>query len=312
MSRKFSVRVASFNPPTIRRKKMRVRLKTLIAAASLAVFLFSGSSHVFAQAAKTSQAAQDPDLQAIRDNVLTVKGLKFPKLPPNPNAKTDGLSCCTIGDTRNQDVMWPNYETQGVSPQGKVTHERTDPYSPPSTCWVISTYNLSTNSASGASYNLTAVPSNYSLVTASQYQQTYQDVKNFVLNMNILGKYKIDIIANLQQFTNNYASYAQALSVSHGSLLLYTKLESKGKYGGRSWYNGTVHSNETCCPQEIRDPLALKTALTTWVTNTVNALPNKGHGVKINPRDLKSLSLGASPMDGLRANPEPSPSPTPR
>lgn len=60
---------------------MKVRLNTLIALASLAAFLIGSGSHVSAQTAKTTQAAQDPDLQAIRDNVLTVKGM-FPSCLP--------------------------------------------------------------------------------------------------------------------------------------------------------------------------------------------------------------------------------------
>jgi hypothetical protein len=300
---------------------MKVRLNTLMATVSLAAFLFGGAGHVFAQreattpglAGNTAAAApQDPDLRAIRDNTLIVQGMKFPKLLPAANARSSGPSCCTIGDTRSQEVMWPNYETQGVKPKGKVTHERTDPYSPPPTCWVISSYKLTTNSTSGASSNLTAVPAGYSFVTSNQYQQTFQDIKNLVLNMKILDKYKIDIIANLQQFTNNYASYAQSLSVSHGSLLLYTKLESKGMFGGRSWYRGVVSATETCCPQEIQDPVALKTALTIWVENTVNALPNKGKGRVFNPRDIQGQTFEAGPRGGTSTPLEPSPPPTPR
>jgi hypothetical protein len=164
-----------------------------------------------------------------------------------------------------------------VYPQGKVTYEGITPYGVPP-CWAISTYNMTVIQALHASYTLTSVPAGYSFVTSSQYQQTYQDVKNFVLNLNILDKYKININANLQQFTNNYAAYAQTLAVSHGSILLYAKLESAGKFNGRSEFHGIVHDTETCCPPETTDPIALKTALTTWVTNTVNALPNKGKG----------------------------------
>lgn len=292
---------------------MRIRINALVAIAFFGVLLFGGGGRVFAQAAKQPQVAQDPDLQAIRDNILTVHGLKFPKLPPSATAKSSGVSCCTIGDNRNQDVLTIHQESQGVYPQGKVTYEGTTPYSPPSTCWVISTYNLSVMSARNASYSATAVPGGYSFVTSSQYQQTYQDVKNFVLSMNILNKYKVDIVANLQQFTNNYASYAQSLGVSHGSVLVYVKLESAGKFNGRSWFDGIVHDNETCCPPEITDPAALKTALTTWVINTVNALPNKGRGPigPINPRDINlSTSKQAAPLSLEHL--EPSPSPTPR
>lgn len=283
---------------------MKVRLNTLIATVSMAVFLCGFSSPVLAQ---SIQANQDPDLKPIRDNTLTVKGMNFPKLLPNPLAKT--MSCCNVGDTRTQDVFNPFRKEAQAAKKGKVTHESTTPYSPPLTCWVISSHKLNVLSARGASYHLTAAPAGYSFVTSNQYQQTYEDVKNLVLNMNILDKYKVDIIANLKQFTNNYASYAQSLSVSHGSLLLYVKLEGQGIFNGRSWFQGTVTSTETCCPPEITNPVELRTALTTWVQNTVNALPNKGRGpgriinygniigVPIDQKDIKShvFTPGATP-----------------
>ncbi|MFL6274810.1 MAG: hypothetical protein ACJ74G_06310 [Blastocatellia bacterium] len=269
---------------------MKIKLNMLIAAASLAALLLTGSPHAYAQTGQARQAAPDADLKPISDNVLTVKGMIFPKLPRPANAK-GAASCCTVGDTRSQEVMWPHFEEQPVFPKGKVTYEGTSAYSPPSTCWVISTYNLSVTAALHASYNLTAVPSGYSFITSNQYQQTYEDVKELVLNMNILDKYKIDIVAKLKLFTNNYAAYAQSLSVSNDSLLLYVKLESAGLTKGRSWFVGLVRDTETCCPPEIKDPVALKTALTTWVTNTVNALPNKGKGtgIAVKPVDQKNL-----------------------
>lgn len=286
---------------------MIAKLRTMITVASWTVVLCAATSYTFAQTAKSLHVGQDPDLQAIRDNILTVRGMAFPKLRDRSNAKS--ASCCAIGDSRSHDVMKPNYETLGVKPKGKVTHERTDAYSPTATCWVISTHNLTTLSASGASYNLTAVPGGYSFLTSNQYQQTVEDVTNFVLNMNILNKYKVEIIANLKQFTNNYASYAQSLSVSDGSVLLYTKLESKGALGGRSWYRGIVRTTETCCPEEIKDPVVLKTALTTWVNDTVNSLPNKGQGSVRDPREVKSVER-AAPRNVIVA-PTPEPSPTP-
>ena len=237
----------------------------------------------------TTQPNEDPDLRAIRDNTLTVNGMMFPKLPRDPNAKSSA-SCCNVGDSRSGDVIRVLQERQPVYPSGKVTYEGTTPYGVP-TCWVIKSYNMTVNQALHASYSLTSVPAGYSFVTSSQYQQTYQDLKNFVLNLNILDKYKISIIANLQQFTNNYAAYAQSLSVSHASILLYVELESAGLTHGRSAFDGTVHDTESCCPAEITDPIALKTALTTWVTNTVNALPNhgKGIGIAVKPVDQKNL-----------------------
>lgn len=271
---------------------MKIKLKTMIAVAALAAIFLIGSVHAYAQTGQARQAESDPDLKPIQDNVVTVKGMIFPNLRFAGNAKSSA-SGCTVGDTRSLEVIRTYHEEPGVRPKGKVTYERTIPYSPPSTDWVISTYNLSVTNALHASYDLTAVPGGYSFMTSNQYQQTYEDVKKFVLNLNILDKYKIDILAKLKQFTNNYYSYSQSLSVSHGSLLLYVKLESAGWTKGRSWFEGVVRDTETCSPPEIKDPAALKTALTTWVNNTVNALPNKGRGtgvgVPIKKDDIKNL-----------------------
>jgi hypothetical protein len=94
-------------------------------------------------------------------------------------------------------------------------------------------------------------------------------------------------------------------------VLLYVKLESQGKDNGRSWYEGVVNTTETCCPPEIKDPLALKAALAAWVNNTVNSLPNKGKGRTFKPLDLKAQPLNSAPREGLRATPEPPPTPNP-
>jgi hypothetical protein len=288
---------------------MRYRLLALTLVASLAAIPFGVASRVVAQTSRTAPAAQDADMQAIQNNVLTVKGMKFPKLS-QANAKTNGQSCCNVGDTRSHDVINFYQETQGVKPSGKVTYQGTTPYSPPLTCWVISSYGLTDRSMRGASRHLSAAPAGYNFVTSNQYQQTYEDLKNFVMNMNILDKYKIEILANLKEFTNNYAAYSQSLSVSHGSVLLYVELTSQGKFNGRSWYEGVVNASETCCPPEIKDPLALKMALTNWVNDTIDKLPNKGKGRIIRSLDIKSLST-ATPLEGIRVNSEPTPTPTP-
>jgi hypothetical protein len=226
----------------------------------------------------------DPDLKPIADAVLTVKGKDFPKIKLADGIKKSNSqmqSCCTIGDTRNivaQDVY---DERAGVYPEGKVTLQTTHVYSPPMTCWVISSYSWQETSKRKASRVLSAVPGNYSFVTSSQYNQTYNELKDFVLKLDILGKYKADIIAKLNLFTQNYADYAYSINSSHGTVTLDVTLTSAGKFNGRSWLEGKIMTTETCCPPEIRDASLLKTVLTDWVTNTVNSLPNKGKGTKV-------------------------------
>ncbi|HRH40348.1 MAG TPA: hypothetical protein PKY82_01795 [Pyrinomonadaceae bacterium] len=256
----------------------------------LVVLIFCGL--VWAQSA---QPAPDPDLKAINEATLTVKGKLFPKIKMLNTKKTSEIqNCCNIGETRNITAMDIYDQAEGVYPQGKVTFETTHVYSPPQTCWVISSYNWSETSNSHATRSLTAMPGNYTFVTSNQYQKTYEDLKNLVLNMNILGKYKVNLIAKLELFTKNYSDYTQSISVSNPSIALYVKLESKGWKKGRSWLEGKAYTTETCCPPEIRDAVALKTTLTNWVNDTVNKLPNKGKGfltptdkVTVNPLEVK-------------------------
>jgi hypothetical protein len=295
-------------------KKMKNKLNSLMVIAFLALISIGGTEGVFAQAQpNTPPPLADPDLKIINDKTLTVAGKLFPKMAPSYN-KTSGQSCCSPGDSRNMTAVIDFKHYEQAAKKGKVTYEGTTPYSPPLSCWVISSYKLNDGSASGYSRNLTGVPSGYTFVTSSQYQQTYENLHEYVAKLNILNKFKIDLDAKLRTFTNNYSSYSQSMSASHGSVALYVKLEGKGIFNGRSWYEGTVDTTETCCPPEIHDPLALKKVLTDWVDETVNALPNKGKAIVINPRDTQLNNVQRMPAGNvtMTTNIQPEPSPTPR
>lgn len=283
--------------------KRKVNLIVVIAA----VFVFSIS--IMAQ--RPSQPLiTDSDLKVINDATLTVKGKRFPKITPPKGAKMATQNCCTIGDTRTVNPAIDVKEYREADKKGKVLYNNTITYSTPATCWVISSFNLSDRSMSGSSRTISAVPSGYSFIANNQYQQTYTNLVDFVTNMNILNKYKADLILKLKEFTDNYSAYSQSLSVSHQSVLLSVTVQGKGKLNGRSWYDGVVSVEETCCPPEIRDAKTLENMLKLWVGETVDNLPNKGKSltvenpVKTNILIQKETKIMTSPL--------PTTSPTPR
>jgi len=281
----------------------------LIALAISLVLVSIGS--VFAQTQNTNPTVEDPDLKIINDKTLVVKDMIFPKMATGFNKTAS--SVCQMGQMRDVLAIDFDHQEQPVFPKGKVTYEGTTPYSPPLGTWIISSYKLTDGSASGYSRNLTAVPGGYTFVTSSQYEKTYESLKEFVAKLNILDKYKADIDSKLKIFTKNYSSYSQSLNVSAGSVLLYVKLESKGKFNGRSWYKGQVTTTEVCSPPEIFDAAAFKQTLTDWINETVNALPNKGKG-RIIPFSNGNMNVQRAPtnngaMTTILSNPQPSPTP---
>lgn len=282
---------------------MKNKLNLIAFALSLAL-LSNGTGSLFAQ------AQEDPDLKIINDKTVSVKGMIFPKITPSGSFKTAGV--CELGQTRDVLAIDFSHEEQPTLFAGKVTYEGTTPYSPPLTSWIISSYKLTDLSASGSSRNLTAFPGGYSFVTSYQYEKTYESLKEVVAKLNILNKYKADIDSKLKTFTKNYASYSQSIGASHGSVALYVKLQSKGKFNGRSWYRGQVTTTEICAPPEILDAAALKQSLLDWINETVKALP-KRNAVLFDRGNTQVLRPTLNPgATTTIAPPQPTTSPTPR
>jgi hypothetical protein len=212
-------------------------------------------------------------------DILVVKGKKFPKVAPIAGTKSMS-SCCNLGDTRTTtgkaviDIATAQgtKKTKYNPPEGPYEAK----YSPPQSCWVISDYQRVINSANPPyTAKVDAVPANYSYVTSSQYQSVYEELRNYALNLNILDKYKADIVANLSEFVQNYGSYASSISASHGSVVHTARVQGRGAFNGSSGYNAHVNTTETCCPPEIRNASDLKTTLTNWINQRVAKLPKK-------------------------------------
>jgi hypothetical protein len=232
----------------------------------------------------------------ISDGTFVVKGMKFPRVANPPASLKSGsqqASCCTIGDTRTTTgkALIDISTAKGTK---KTKYEPADGpaeavYSPPSSCWVISDYQRHITSANMPyTSSISATPANYSYVTSSQYEAVYQELKSYVLNLNILDKYKADILVNLSDFVRNYGSYSSSLSTSHGSVIHKARVQGAGAFNGRTWYAADVNTTETCCPPEIRNSTDLKSTLRIWVDETVKKLPKKlTEAVEIKGKDVK-------------------------
>jgi len=255
------------------------------------------------------------------DNTFTINGMTFPK-----RASTGAMGkLAEVYATSARRGQWQRQLTlrwKRRPPGQKESHiRRNDALFTAVVTWVISSYSLTDGSESGSSRVLTAIPGGYSFLTSSQYEKTYESLREGVLKMNILDKYKADIDSKLKSFTKNYSSYSQSLSASNGTVSLYVQLQAKGRFNGRSWYKGTVGTVETCAPPEISDVTALKQSLQNWIAATVDALPYKGKPVIIfKPGDISTAPKGVfnnklqilTNPQLIVTNPQPTPSPTPR
>jgi hypothetical protein len=274
--------------------KTDCRLRSLLAAIIVSALLPDGfaTSPVNAQSATTPPTsephvalAQDAQAkQVINESVLETGGMVFPKVTPPSNvgaklssAAAQAQYCCTPGETRTVNVssidLWTSENTRGTvfnpagGPQEIV-------YSPPLSCWVISTYSRVVTSANPP-YKAwdDAQPANFAYVASSEYESVMNQLKNYVLKLDIASKYKADLNAKIEEIVKSYSKYASSISTSHGQVRHYAQVQGRGLFKGRSWYQGHVRSTEICCPPEVRDAAQLQATLTTWVDQTASKLP---------------------------------------
>lgn len=238
---------------------------------------------------------QDLRVKRIIDSsVSDVKGMHFPKIAPAQNAKTEG--CCQPYDTRNVngvagiDISTPaGYnKNKFVPPEGPK--ERV--YSPPTSCWIISTYKRQVTDAN-VPYDASddAQPANFHYVTSSEYQSVFEEMKNYVGSLNILDKYKVDFNLKLEEFVKNYGNYSNEIGTSHGQVRHTARVQGRGKFNGSSWYRAVINTTEICCPAEVRDTGALRTTLKAWVDQTVKKLPRRW-SIESQP-----VEIGTKPRD---------------
>lgn len=202
---------------------------------------------------------------------------------PRTADRTDGFSCCTVGETRSQskvasiDLMTP----KGLNKNKYVPADgpREMIYSPPQSCWVISSYQRVVTSANGPlEATDDAQPANFNYLTTWEYESVQEEMQEYVGNLNILDEYKADLYAKIEKFIKSYGQYAHSISTSHGQVRHRARVGGQGAFNGRSWYSGHITSTETCSPAEVRDAAALRETIKTWVDETVSDLPQpSGH-----------------------------------
>jgi len=294
---------------------MKNKLNLFVVATFLALFPIGG--FVFAQTAGQGrgEVKDDPDLRIIKENTRTVNGKIFPKIISAAKGTTTAQSICVVGDTRNMMPIDFYQESPGTwGDVGKQTYNEVTPYSPPIKAWVISSYSLTDLSMTGAGRTLTAFPANYVFVSSNEFTQTSKDLKNYVLGLNILDKFKADLNIKLDEISENYSSYASSLAGSDASVALHVILTNKGWQKGRSWYKGQVNTTELCTPPEIQDPVLYRKTIKDWIDDTVSKLPNKGKGIVATPRDIKNITTreSAPVKPEVKEDQQPSPPTIPR
>jgi hypothetical protein len=268
------------------------RFVSVVLAAVVALWAGPAGSRLEAQAARGRVptaarvvADEEAQAQAVLDGaVLRVGGLEFPRLAPGSNGgagkRTSGVACCTVGDTRTQEAVASiDLETPHNYPRKKwnpPTGYVEKVYSPPQTCWVISSYTRVVTSANGpGEASEDAQPGNFSYLTASEFESVQEAMEEYIAKLDILGKYKGDLNAKIKQFIKNYGAYSNSIKTSHGQVRHLARVQGQGSisFKGRSWYRGHIRTTETCCPPEVTDAAALRQTLTAWVDQTAAKLP---------------------------------------
>jgi hypothetical protein len=241
---------------------------------------------------------------------LEAGGMVFPKVAPSSTAgaKLTGVAAqtqgtCTPGQTRSLNVA-----SIDISSPNNMARDKQYPaegpikivYSPPDANYVISSYSrvqLSGNHPYQASDS--AQPGHFVYLTASEYQSAFEQMKEYVLKLNILDKYKADMNLKLEEFVKNYGKYSLSLSTSHSVVEHTALLHGAGWLNGRSWYKGYIYVTEICAPTEVRDEAQLKMTLTAWVDQTASKLPKGTLG-----RSLDTKNIPAAPRTNQQLNPK--------
>jgi hypothetical protein len=232
-----------------------------------------GTAAAHAQLAKTDADAQ----RLIQSSVVTVRGMQFPKAPTLTNAKTTA-SCCQPGDSRSINGV---AKIDLSTPKGLAKNKYVPSagyteavYSPPLSCWTISSYNRHVTDANNPYEAMDdAQPANFHYLTNQEFTSTLEEMKHYVATLNILDKYKGNLDAKLESFVKSYSSYKNEISTSHGQVRHKARVQGLGAFNGSSWYHAEINTTEICCPPEIRDQSALRQTLKSWVDDTASKLP---------------------------------------
>lgn len=221
---------------------------------------------------------------AIAESTIEFNGKAFPRISAKVSARGASADvCCTLGQTRQRDVLFKTQYTGYNESKNKqygpdILIEGTDP------CWVISNYKRVELSAAGKfSASVSHQPANFHLLQSSTFSNEYQNVRSYILSLDIPDFVKAALEAKADVFVKNYSSAAQSISTSNAIVQHVVTLWGAGWGNGRSWYDGYVNITETCCPPEVRDSAALRTTLRAWVDETAKKYKDFGRSFEALP-----------------------------
>lgn len=259
-------------------------------------FVLSGRIFVVVLTAWTAAAQTnlEPRTSAINgdaliaQSILVVKGKQFPKLAVSSVAtKTIGSVgyCCEPGETRvvekvaELDLATPkNYPRKKFIPASGYAEAI---YSPPLSCWVISSYRRSEPNARHPYEALTdAQPAGFNYLTDTEYKAVFNDLRKYIFDLDIADQYKVKLDAQISAFVENYGNYAHSISTSHGQVRHRARVQGQGtfSFAGSTWYRAHITTHEICCPPEIRNASALRQTLLSWVDEVAARLPSGTSG----------------------------------
>lgn len=245
-----------------------------------------GVSLMFALFAVVTMFAANPDQaasQAIEGSLIRVNGMVFPRVAPVGGSAAKNAfpsSCCQPGDTR---AVTGVAEIGLSTPKGLAKSKYVPAsgyseaiYSPPLSCWVISTYSRRVTDANDPYDVMTdAQPAQFSYLGKTEYDSTLNSTKSYVAKLNILDKYKADLNAKLEEMVKSYSNYSNSISTSHGQVRHRARVQGRGAFNGSSWYKAHIDTTEICCPPEVRDAAQLGATLKKWVDETAAKLPSR-------------------------------------
>jgi hypothetical protein len=261
--------------------KGSVRMFSILVALTAAV----------AAAAPPQTAQSDTDAQkVIATNIVNVRGKEFPRVQPQLMAKAES-SCCQPGDTRTINGV---AKIDLSTPKGLAKNKYVPSagyteaiYSPPLSCWVISSYYRHVTDANNPYEAMDdAQPANFHYLTNQEFSSTLEEMKHYVAHLNIMDKYKGDLDAKLESFIKSYSAYKNEISTSHGQVRHRARVQGRGAFNGSSWYHAEINTTEMCAPPEIRDENALRQTLKSWVDTTASKLPRRavvGPAIPVQP-----------------------------
>jgi hypothetical protein len=116
------------------------------------------------------------------------------------------------------------------------------------------------------------VPGGYQLLTHEQYETEFNSTKDYVLNFNILDKWKADLTVKLSNYQKTLESYGSSISASHASAIHKVTLHGAGNFNGRTIYHGWLDITEVSVPPLMLSSTALKAGLKEWVDRAIKTI----------------------------------------